>query len=60
MRMQQNIRCQGKEVSAEQIADSKNADGSTATNYYVNEKGAVANAIRLQQQMLKQKHDRLT
>ena len=37
----------GKEVSAEQIADSKNADGSTATNYYVNEKGAVANAIAI-------------
>ena len=37
----------GKEVSAEQIADSKNADGSTATNYYVNEKGAVANAIKI-------------
>ena len=35
----------GKEVSAEQIADSKNADGSTATNYYVNEKGANAIAI---------------
>ena len=38
----------GKEVSAEQIADSKNADGkTTATNYYVNEKGAVANAITI-------------
>ena len=37
----------GKEVSAEQIADSKNADGSTATNYYVNDKGAVANAIAI-------------
>ena len=37
----------GKEVSAEQIADSKNADGSTANNYYVNEKGAVANAIKI-------------
>lgn len=38
----------GKEVSAEQIADSKNADGKTAaTNYYVNEKGAVANAITI-------------
>ena len=35
----------GKEVSAEQIADSKNADGSTATKYYVNEKGANAIAI---------------
>ena len=34
----------GKEVSAEQIADSKNADGTAATNYYVNDKGAVANA----------------
>ena len=37
----------GKEVSAEQIADSKNADGTAATNYYVNEKGAVANAIAI-------------
>ena len=37
----------GKEVSAEQIADSKKADGSTAINYYVNEKGAVANAIAI-------------
>ena len=38
----------GKEVSAEQIADSKNADGTTATNYYVNEKGAAAaNAITI-------------
>ena len=37
----------GKELSAEQIADSKNADGSTATNYYVNEKDAVANAIAI-------------
>ena len=37
----------GKEVSAEQIADSKNADGTAATNYYVNEKGAVANAITI-------------
>ena len=38
----------GKEVSAEQIADSKNADGKTnATNYYVNEKGNVANAITI-------------
>ena len=37
----------GKEVSAEQIADSKNADGTTATNYYVNDKGAVANAITI-------------
>ena len=37
----------GKEVSAEQIADSKNADGTAATNYYVNDKGAVANAITI-------------
>ena len=38
----------GKEVSAEQIADSKNADGkTTATNYYVNDKGDVANAIKI-------------
>ena len=37
----------GKEVSAEQIAESKNADGSAATNYYVNVKGAVANAITI-------------
>ena len=37
----------GKEVSAEQIAESKNADGSVATNYYVNVKGAVANAITI-------------
>ena len=37
----------GKEVSAEQIADSKNADGTAAANYYVNDKGAVANAITI-------------
>ena len=38
----------GKEVSAEQIANSKNADGKTAaTNYYVNDKGDVANAIKI-------------
>ena len=38
----------GKEVSAEQIANSKNADGkTTATNYYVNDKGDVANAIKI-------------
>ena len=37
----------GKEVSAEQIADSKNADGTAATNYYVNDKGDVANAIKI-------------
>ncbi len=37
----------GKEVSAEQIANSKNADGTAATNYYVNDKGAVANAITI-------------
>ena len=37
----------GKEVSAEQIAASKNADGTGATNYYVNDKGAVANAITI-------------
>ena len=38
----------GKEVSAEQIANSKNADGKTAaTNYYVSDKGDVANAIKI-------------
>ena len=30
----------GKEVSAQNIQDSKNADGSTATNYYTSSSGA--------------------
>ncbi len=46
----------GKEVSAEQIANSKNADGKTAaTNYYVNDKGDVANAIKITAADAKQK-----
>lgn len=35
----------GKEVSAQNIQDAKNADGSTATNYYTSSSGAAANPV---------------
>ena len=56
MCMQQKLYdAKGKEVSAEQIADSKNADGSTATNYYVNKKVQLQMLLRLQQRDAKAK-----
>ena len=57
MCMQQNYTMpRVKEVSAEQIADSKMQMDQQQANYYVNEKVQLQMLLLIRQQMLKQKH----